>query len=103
MLILNKQTQVLNFSIGQMEFSRINFTSFYISLEIFFIKASQPGFYFNKEYINDENIMNEYKGLMTSVIGYMYTGEKNLTSDIQRIFELEMEFSMVSFSFYSVK
>jgi hypothetical protein len=47
--------------------------------------------------------MNEYKGLMTSVIGYMYTGEKNLTSDIQRIFELEMEFSMVSFSFYSVK
>jgi hypothetical protein len=47
--------------------------------------------------------MNEYKNLMTSVIGYMYAGEKNLTSDIQRIFDLEMEFSKVSFSCYFVK
>ncbi len=71
--------------------------------KFYFIKASQPGFYFNKEYINDENIMNEYKNLMTSVIGYMYAGEKNLTSDIQRIFDLEMEFSKVSFTCYFVK
>ena len=62
-------------------------------------KATQPGFFFNKEYLNDENIMNEYKNLMESVIGYMYSGEKNITSEIERIFLLEKEFSMVKFNF----
>ena len=40
--------------------------------------------------------MNEYKNLMKSVIGYMYSGEKNITREIEQIFVLEKEFSMVN-------
>ncbi len=52
--------------------------------------------FFNKVYLFDDKVMLAYRNFMHSVISYMNNDNRNLTEDIDRIFELERKFSLVS-------
>lgn len=62
------------------------------------LRISQPEWFFNKEYLLDGKIMYAYKNYMRSMIYSLSDEKSNLTKQIDRIFEIEKEFSMVNIS-----
>jgi hypothetical protein len=59
------------------------------------LKISQPEWFFNKEFVYDAKIMENYKALMFNIIKLMKVSNKNMSSDVKKILELEREFAML--------
>lgn len=56
---------------------------------------SQTEWFFNKEYLFDEKVMIAYHNLMHNTIQAFNLDNKNITSRIDKIFELERKFAFV--------
>ncbi len=61
----------------------------------FLLRVNQPMWFFNRVYLFDDKVMLAYRNYMHSVIQYMSSDTRNLTDEIDRIFELERKFSMM--------
>jgi hypothetical protein len=59
------------------------------------LKISQPEWFFNKEFVYDGKIMENYRTLMFNIIKLMKVSNKNLLSDIKTILAFEREFAML--------
>ena len=58
-------------------------------------KILQPGWFFNREYLNNMEIMDAYKKLIHKVITYLAPLSTNLTQEIDAMFAIELQFSNV--------
>lgn len=59
------------------------------------LRLAQPSWFFNKEYILNQRIMNAYSQLMTNTIKFLNPLSSNFTDEIKAILELENRFAMV--------
>ena len=61
----------------------------------------QPSWFFATEYLSNSKVIDAYKNLMTTVIGFLVPGV-NLTKEIDAIFEIEVEFAKVYLLFFII-
>lgn len=59
------------------------------------LRIAQPSWFFNKEFLLNENIMEAYKTLITNTIIYLNPLSSNLTEDIKNMLDLETQFGLV--------
>lgn len=58
------------------------------------LRVMQPSWFFATEYLSNTKVIEAYKSLMKTVIGYLVPSV-NLTKQIDSIFEIENEFAKV--------
>lgn len=59
------------------------------------LRVMQPSWFFATEYLSNTKVIDAYKNLMKTVIGYL-APNVNLTKQIDAIFEIENEFAKVN-------
>jgi hypothetical protein len=65
------------------------------------LRIMQPSWFFATEYLSNSKVIDAYKNLMTTVIGFLVPGV-NLTKEIDAIFEIEVEFAKVNLLFFII-
>ncbi|CAF0711920.1 unnamed protein product [Brachionus calyciflorus] len=97
---LDNSTKIIDKLIKLRKLDASQFFEVFISLnpkdpKKYILRVSQPDWFFNKENLFNDKLMFAYRNLMHSIIQFLNSDNKDLTVDIDQIFELERKFSLL--------